>query len=592
MTEKKKFHIGILLQTTLLFVVGVIVISLLTYKVLIAASFFGVNRNMEENAAATAGDLKDYVEQYPAHEWLLRYWYENYDKLDIEYEAKHSQDSETARKCRLLTERHPGFQPEYAYESDIEALPAEDQKLYAEIVYSWLITRIDDIAKNNDLDYLFCVVTDEPYDKQMILFIAADEEHERGNQHGQIYPIGKVIETAEWQREAVRRAVNGQPSATSNEDHKYMDYYCSFGSVDGHDLVLGATSNYEKIEAAVLEYSRVFRIINALFLTALAIVALLLTTFSILRPLKKIQTNIRLYKDTKDSETVRRNLSSIGTHNELALLADDVTELTKEMDDFTVRLEKINAEKGRIETELSLANRIQMAMQPRELPEREEFEIYGSMTPAREVGGDFYDFFMIDDDHLCMIIADVSGKGVPAALFVMASKITLSLYSRMGKTPAQILTDFNTAISANNPEDMFITVWLGILDLNTGKLTAANGGHEYPILREPGLPYTPVWDKHDMVVGSLPEIQYREYELQLSPGSGLFLYTDGLVEASDKDKNMFGKDRVVAELNRDPDASAEEIIENMKKAIADFEQDAVQFDDLTMMCLIYKGRNH
>ncbi len=249
-------------------------------------------------------------------------------------------------------------------------------------------------------------------------------------------------------------------------------------------------------------------------------------------------------------------------------------------------------ETARITTELDLAKRIQYDMLPNifpAFPDRPEFDIYASMDPAREVGGDFYDFFFIDNDHLCIVIADVSGKGVPAALFMMASKIILANNAKAGKTPAQILTDTNIAICSNNREEMFVTVWLGILELSTGKLTAANAGHEYPVLKKPDSGFELYKDKHGFVIGGMSKIQYKEYDLILEPGTKLFLYTDGVPESTDEYSNMFGTGKMLRALNEDPNADAEQILENVRHNVDVFVNGAEQFDDLTMLCLEYRG---
>ena len=212
------------------------------------------------------------------------------------------------------------------------------------------------------------------------------------------------------------------------------------------------------------------------------------------------------------------------------------------------------------------------------------------MDPAREVGGDFYDFFLIDHDHLCMVIADVSGKGVPAALFMMASKIILANNAMMGKTPAQILMDTNTAICASNREEMFVTCWLGILEISSGKLTAANAGHEYPSLKQAGSVFELVKDKHGFVLGGMDGLRYKEYEMILTPGAKLFVYTGGVPEATDADNGMFGTDRMIAALNENPEAAPEQILKNVHAAVKEFVKDAEQFDDLTMLCMEYKGK--
>ncbi|MBR1709117.1 MAG: serine/threonine-protein phosphatase, partial [Clostridia bacterium] len=213
----------------------------------------------------------------------------------------------------------------------------------------------------------------------------------------------------------------------------------------------------------------------------------------------------------------------------------------------------------------------------------------GSMDPAKEVGGDFYDYFLVDDDHLCMVIADVSGKGVPAALFMMASKIILQSVAMMGHSPAEILRRTNDAVCSNNEAEMFVTVWLGILELSSGKLTCANAGHEYPVFKRPDGNYELYKDRHGFVIGGMEGVRYREYEIQLDPGAKVFVYTDGVPEATNADKELFGTDRMIEALNEKPDIAPQEVLKNVRAHVDDFVKDAEQFDDLTMLCLEYKG---
>ena len=279
------------------------------------------------------------------------------------------------------------------------------------------------------------------------------------------------------------------------------------------------------------------------------------------------------------------------TGDEIEILAESFAMLSGKTLQYISEVERVTAEKERIGAELSLATRIQADMLPNifpAFPDRTEFDIYASMDPAKEVGGDFYNFFLIDDDHLCMTIADVSGKGVPAALFMMASMIILANNAMLGKSPAQILTDSNAAICSNNKEEMFVTVWLGILELSTGKLTAANAGHEYPTIMAPGGKFELYKDKHGFVIGGMDGARYKEYELTLAPGSKLFVYTDGVPEATDADKQLFGTERLLEALNAQPEASPEQLLHNVRAAVDGFVKDAEQFDDLTMLCVEYK----
>ena len=211
------------------------------------------------------------------------------------------------------------------------------------------------------------------------------------------------------------------------------------------------------------------------------------------------------------------------------------------------------------------------------------------MTPAREVGGDLYDFFLIDEDHLCLVIGDVSGKGVPASLFMMLSSALIHHVAMHELSPAKILTEVNNEICNRNPEQMFVTVWLGVLEISTGILTAASAGHEYPALRKAGGSFEILKDKHGFVLGGMPGVRYREYTLQLEPGTKLFVYTDGVPEATDANQQMFGTDRMIAALNTATDKDPGAILESVKNAVSSFVGNAEQFDDLTMLCLEYKG---
>ena len=283
----------------------------------------------------------------------------------------------------------------------------------------------------------------------------------------------------------------------------------------------------------------------------------------------------------------------LNTGDETQLLAESFQSLTQRMKTYISDIQSITAEKERIGTELSLAKRIQTDMLPGIFPAfpcRSDFDIFASMTPAKEVGGDFYDFFLIDDDHLALVIADVSGKGVPAALFMMGSMIRIKNSVEDGLSPAKALEKVNDQICANNKEDMFVTVWLGILDLKTGKLTAANAGHEYPVLKQPGGDFNLVKDPHGFVVGGIPDEKYKEYEWQLEPGAKIFVYTDGIPEAGKDRKNQFGTARLTDTLNAAKDESPEAILSAVHGAVNSFVGNAPQFDDLTMLCVEFKGQ--
>lgn len=261
--------------------------------------------------------------------------------------------------------------------------------------------------------------------------------------------------------------------------------------------------------------------------------------------------------------------------------------------DMVLKQHEKDVEEARLESELELARKLQADMLISDFPafpDKDSFDIYASMTPAREVGGDFYDFYMVDDSHLAVVIADVSGKGIPAALFMTSSMTLIKSCSAPGLSPGEILSRVNAQLCEKNPEGMFVTAWLGILDINSGKLLAANAGHEYPILKEPGGVFTIIKDKHGFVLGGLDSVKYESYELALQPGSVLLLYTDGLAEAENPEEEFFGLERVLETVNGLSDTRPKPVLESLKTAVEEFAAEEPQFDDLTMVCLEYSGQ--
>ena len=221
-------------------------------------------------------------------------------------------------------------------------------------------------------------------------------------------------------------------------------------------------------------------------------------------------------------------------------------------------------------------------------PDRSEFDIYASMTPAKEVGGDFYDFFLIDDDHLALVMADVSGKGVPAALFMVIAKTMIKDRALMGGTPGQILTDVNSRLSEANDSGYFVTVWLAIVQISTGKGIAANAGHEHPALRRKDGSFELVKYRHSPAVAIMEGMKFRDHEFELGKGDAIFVYTDGLPEATDSSDEMFGADRLLAALNRRQGMDTMELLKNVNSEVDAFVGDAPQFDDLTMLAFEMK----
>ena len=300
-------------------------------------------------------------------------------------------------------------------------------------------------------------------------------------------------------------------------------------------------------------------------------------------------------KDRIDDHRTGAHFSkvNVATGDEIENLSLAMKDMEQELGYYVQSLTKVTAEKERIGAELDIASKIQVGMLPcifPAFPERKEFDIFAAMHTAKEVGGDFYDFFLIDDDHLALVMADVSGKGVPAALFMMASKILIKNNAGMVRTsPGQVLERVNHQICQNNSGELFVTTWLGILELSTGRLKAANAGHEYPLIRKRGGPFRMFNDYHGFVLGGMDGMRYKEYELTFAPGDELFLYTDGVTEATNASGELFGSKRLLKTLEDVGDGVPDAVLPMVKTAIDDFVGDAPQFDDITMLCMKYLG---
>ena len=362
----------------------------------------------------------------------------------------------------------------------------------------------------------------------------------------------------------------------------------SAGEVSG---ILCIQRPISHLNRARLPYMRSVALSTLLLALVSSVFAAVLTRKRLIQPILKVSEEATRFAR---ENTKGPGLDVISPYQEISSLAGSIDKMETDMVSYVENLTTATAEKERTRTELHMAARIQEGMLPVSFPafpDRPEFDIYAVMNPARQVGGDFYDFFLVDSDHLCLMIADVSGKGIPAALFMMSSMITLKNNAMRGSSPAEILKSTNAAIYSNNPMEMFVTVWLGILEISTGKLTAANAGHENPALMHKGGRFEIVKDQHGFVIGAMEDMSYKDYELTLEPGAKLFVYTDGVPEAADVNQNLFGTDRMVDALNAAADGTPEQVLTSDRAAINDYVKDAEQFDDLTMLCLEYKGKD-
>ncbi len=476
----------------------------------------------------------------------------------------------------------------YRAEYDEKVNAIKDEK-YQQMLDTLFIFE-DQSKERNDIEYIYVQVIEG--DKVTYIF-DADHTEDR-YQLGTVRPVSSSLNDT-------NNLENGIPAFISNNPDD--GWLCScmrpVRDSDGNPVALvGVDISMSKVVTDGIVY---FVTLIGIILIAVGLLILLIlkgTASALVAPINRLSEAARSFVEDKGEASKERSAISrlnIQTGDEIEILCDSIKQMEHDINDYITNLTAVTAEKERIGTELALATRIQADMLPNifpAFPERNDLDIFASMTPAKEVGGDFYDFFLVDDTHLAMVIADVSGKGIPAALFMMMSKILIQNAVMSGKSPADALMTVNNQICANNQEEMFVTVWLGVADLESGLLIASNAGHEKPIVKSSDGDFEVFNDKHGFVIGGMNGLKYRNYEIQLEKGSKVFLYTDGVAEATNDANELFGMERTLDALNKCKGETPKTVLETVKKTVDEFVGSAPQFDDLTMLCFEFGGREN
>jgi len=406
-------------------------------------------------------------------------------------------------------------------------------------------------------------------------------------------------------------------------------------------MVTGILSIYTipLVEGMEIEFWETVYLHITLILSIFYISAILLLGYierTITTPIESISEIVTKY--VSDSEGIASSAlitakcqEYAADQTEVGMLAHSFQNMIQDLEVYLENLKKVTSEREKINTELNIARKIQADMLPRisTLGDRDEFGIYAINLPAREVGGDFYDFFMVDDTHLAVVIGDVSGKGVPAALFMVIAKTLIKNQAQLGKKPEEVFATVNNQLVEGNDENMFVTSWMGILETTTGKFTFVNAGHNPPILLHSGKNqadddgkgnddgnyqglksggnYQWLKSKPGFILGGMENTQYNQEEIQMEPGDIIYLYTDGVTEAINQDEEMFGEGRLIEAITShmktikgqmrssmetgikiNQDAGLEEICTNIQSKIMDFAKDQEQFDDITMLVMKYQ----
>ena len=460
---------------------------------------------------------------------------------------------------------------------------------------------IQDLVANNNVEYLFVV---RPHGVGVTFLFDSDMEMGEGGEYydGGYCALGTYVDLIGGFADNLDKLLAGEEVEPIIQPDAVFGWMMTAmvpvlhedGTMAGY--VMADISMYD-----VMKTRQTFLITLVVLLTSLTVCFIILFLVvlrrKVIQPIDKLTLATGDFIENNEEElatgTVEVNVPDIRTGDEVELLANSFRKMEEDMISYIRSFTQITAEKERIGAELNVATQIQADMLPRifpAFPERKEFDIYATMDPAKEVGGDFYDFFLVDDDHLAVVIADVSGKGVPAALFMVIAKTLIKNHAQNKDAPGAVFTQTNEQLCEGNDAGLFVTAWMGVLEISTGKLIYVNAGHNPPLLRRADEKFEWLKSRPGFVLAGMEGVRYRENEMEMQPGDMLFLYTDGVTEATNANQELFGEERLLETLNEQPKLPVSALLPKVKKSIDSFVGEAEQFDDITMLSLNYRKK--
>ena len=476
----------------------------------------------------------------------------------------------------------------------------EDGKIYyATYRLEYWMSVFADIIREFDLSYAYFICPVPGEENTVVYMIDPSTTLPEGSENSEFLVIGdKVYEDPKEHKYMWETWKEGKSLLKADSvDNKYGFMYTYCYPVRSKGKLVGMLC-VDKDVVSVTDVI-VFSVIRQGIVTAFIFVVATMVLFACIRRfilwrIEGLQDDVEKYSENKDPAMAEEIKKRGGRNDEISTLSDKFSEMITSLDDYMKNLQHVTAEKEKISAELNVATQIQADMLPRVFPgfpEEEKYEIFATMDPAKEVGGDFYDFFMVDQDHLALVIADVSGKGVPAALFMVIAKTLIKNRLQMGETPSEALEHVNEQLCEGNDAELFVTVWIALIDLKTGHALEVNAGHERPAIRRKNGNYEMIRTKHSPAVAVMEGMTFRQTEFDMEPGDSIFVYTDGVTEATNKDEQLFGEERLNEALNRNAGLKPGALLPEITKEIDEFVGEAPQFDDITMLGMIYYGND-
>ena len=468
-------------------------------------------------------------------------------------------------------------------------LETEDKDEY----YYEILDFLNAFRLNTDIQYYYVFV---PFEDDLV-YIWDANVLKPGETEIDACELGYHEEYMEGGKEATYAIYKQNPPEEIElaNDDKYgfiaSAYSPVFNSKGEPVAVVGVDVYMPDLQANMREFLVVVMVAIMLVVSVAILMCFFFVKKRIVNPINKIRdVSKTMVENLENEESIQ---VTVQTGNEIEELFDSFKQMYGDVREYISKLGVVTAEKERIGAELDVAKHIQASMLPcifPAFPDRGEIDIYATMEPAKEVGGDFYDFFMVDDRHLAIVMADVSGKGVPAALFMVIGKTLIKDHTTPGRDLGKVFTEVNDLLCESNSEELFITAFEGVLDLETGEFVYVNAGHEMPFISKAGGDFEPYKIRAGFVLAGMEGMKYRAGSMTLEPGDKIFQYTDGVTEATNVNNELYGMQRLGQILNKVKNGTPHEILPAIKNDIDEFVGEAEQFDDITMLCLEYKAR--
>ena len=551
-----------------------------------------------DNLKQLTNHLSDLIQSHGTEFITLKKWFSQHSK-EVQVTKDFMKDLPEAQKKFMdyIKSNYPG--KTFGTDLSFEDLDFNAQKLYVNYRFNYWFNIFFKAKDAFNLSYVYFIYPEDINKLTMNYMFDPTMEITKTDDGREILLLGYIAYEDPAIHVNMWKAWNDDSNSdtltfdTLNNEFGYVYTYCSALRINGEKIgLICAEISVARVNSDILK--SVMQQV-AILILVLAISTFLMYLFirkNILSRITSLECDIASYSNDKNPAVAKVIRAHRGQNDEIGSLSDKFADMINELDDYMKNLQAITAEKERITAELNVAASIQADMLPSIFPkfsEVKEFAIYATMNPAKEVGGDFYDFFMVDDTHIALVIADVSGKGVPAALFMVIAKTLIKNRLQMGEAPAQALANVNEQLCEGNETGLFVTVWAGVIDIETGHVVEANAGHEYPALLREGQDFELIRTKHSPAVATMEGMRFRQNEFDLKHGDTLFIYTDGVTEATNSEQELFGEKRMLEALNKYKDYMPKELLPAVRSDINEFVGDAPQFDDITMLGFRYYG---